>query len=80
MAASGSYRDAKAAGQGPESGSETAGSRPAALMLGALGVVYGDIGTSPIYALREALIASSGKLPATPERLYRLITAAKEKK
>ncbi|WP_026060252.1 potassium transporter Kup [Pseudaminobacter salicylatoxidans] len=30
------------------------------LMLGALGVVYGDIGTSPIYAFREALAASSG--------------------
>lgn len=29
------------------------------LTLGALGVVYGDIGTSPIYAFREALIASS---------------------
>ncbi|TPI19087.1 MULTISPECIES: potassium transporter Kup [unclassified Mesorhizobium] len=29
------------------------------LMLGALGVVYGDIGTSPIYAFREALVASS---------------------
>jgi KUP system potassium uptake protein len=76
MAASGSYRDAKAAGQGPESGSETAGSRPAALMLGALGVVYGDIGTSPIYALREALIASSGKLPATPERIYGVLSLA----
>ena len=25
----------------------------AALVLGALGVVYGDIGTSPLYALRE---------------------------
>jgi len=31
-----------------------------ALILGALGVVYGDIGTSPIYAFREALVASSG--------------------
>ena len=30
------------------------------LMLGALGVVYGDIGTSPIYAFREALVASAG--------------------
>ncbi|MGX8013263.1 potassium transporter Kup [Mesorhizobium sp. ORM8.1] len=30
------------------------------LMLGALGVVYGDIGTSPIYAFREALHASGG--------------------
>jgi KUP system potassium uptake protein len=28
------------------------------LVLGALGVVYGDIGTSPIYAFREALHAS----------------------
>ena len=25
-----------------------------ALAMGALGIVYGDIGTSPIYALREA--------------------------
>ncbi|RWQ13503.1 MAG: hypothetical protein EOR92_29685 [Mesorhizobium sp.] len=30
------------------------------LMLGALGVVYGDIGTSPIYAFRETLHAPSG--------------------
>ena len=26
----------------------------AALTLGSIGVVYGDIGTSPLYALREA--------------------------
>jgi KUP system potassium uptake protein len=31
-----------------------------ALMLGSIGVVYGDIGTSPLYALREAVIAASG--------------------
>lgn len=30
------------------------------LALGALGVVYGDIGTSPLYALREAVRAASG--------------------
>jgi len=30
----------------------------AALLLGALGVVFGDIGTSPIYALRESLKAA----------------------
>ena len=35
------------------------------LILGALGVVYGDIGTSPIYAFREALHASSGGAPAS---------------
>lgn len=32
------------------------------LLLGALGVVYGDIGTSPLYAFREALHAS-GQVP-----------------
>ncbi len=30
------------------------------LMLGSIGVVYGDIGTSPLYALREAVSAASG--------------------
>ena len=30
-----------------------------ALMIGSIGVVYGDIGTSPLYALREAVIAAS---------------------
>ncbi|MGN6409960.1 MAG: potassium transporter Kup [Nitrobacter sp.] len=29
-----------------------------ALMLGSIGVVYGDIGTSPLYALREAVVAA----------------------
>ncbi len=32
----------------------------AALTLGAIGVVYGDIGTSPLYAMREALRPVSG--------------------
>jgi KUP system potassium uptake protein len=38
----------------------------AALTLGAVGVVYGDIGTSPIYAFREALrpISKNGVQPA----------------
>ena len=30
------------------------------LTLGSIGVVYGDIGTSPLYALREAVAATSG--------------------
>ena len=30
------------------------------LLLGAVGVVYGDIGTSPLYALRESLRAAGG--------------------
>lgn len=32
----------------------------AALALGALGVVYGDIGTSPLYAFRETILAATG--------------------
>src|ERR1700746_604992 len=31
-----------------------------ALLIGCIGVVYGDIGTSPLYALREAVVAASG--------------------
>src|SRR5579871_4964991 len=30
-----------------------------ALLLGSIGVVYGDIGTSPLYAFREAVVAAS---------------------
>jgi len=36
----------------------------AALTLAALGVVYGDIGTSPLYALKE--VFHGGHVPATP--------------
>src|SRR5688572_7458879 len=35
-----------------------------ALTIGSVGVVYGDIGTSPLYAFREALAAASGSGPA----------------
>src|ERR1051326_1350214 len=36
-----------------------------ALTLGSLGVVYGDIGTSPLYAFREAVLAASpNELPS----------------
>jgi len=35
---------------------DTAHSNQAALALGALGIVFGDIGTSPLYALRESFI------------------------
>src|SRR5260221_6763785 len=33
-----------------------------ALVIGAIGVVYGGIGTSPLYAFREATLAASGHL------------------
>jgi KUP system potassium uptake protein len=37
-----------------------------ALTLGSIGVVYGDIGTSPLYALREAVKAASAGDAVTP--------------
>jgi KUP system potassium uptake protein len=33
------------------------------LMLGAMGVVFGDIGTSPLYALKATVLATEGGLP-----------------
>ena len=38
---------------------------PFAITLGALGVVYGDIGTSPLYALKEAAKAAAHGGPLT---------------
>src|SRR6202521_1809336 len=38
-----------------------------ALALGSVGVVYGDIGTSPLYAFREAAVAAAGSGPITRE-------------
>jgi KUP system potassium uptake protein len=45
----------------------------AALSLAALGVVYGDIGTSPIYALRESLHGKHGLAPS-PENVLGLLS------
>lgn len=41
----------------------------AALTIGAIGVVYGDIGTSPIYAFREAIRATGATDPGAAEVL-----------
>jgi KUP system potassium uptake protein len=40
----------------PDHGHERGG--PLGLIIGSIGVVYGDIGTSPLYALRESLAHS----------------------
>jgi KUP system potassium uptake protein len=37
------------------------------LMIGSIGVVYGDIGTSPLYALRESVLAAVGADQAATE-------------
>ncbi|HEY4972106.1 MAG TPA: KUP/HAK/KT family potassium transporter, partial [Steroidobacteraceae bacterium] len=38
-----------------------------ALTLGCIGVVYGDIGTSPLYAMRESVLAAVGPGHAVSE-------------
>ncbi|WP_431858511.1 potassium transporter Kup [Azospirillum sp.] len=47
--------------------------RLAALTLGALGVVFGDIGTSPLYTLRECFSPEHG-LPLTPENILGIMS------
>ena len=44
----------------------------AALTLGAIGVVYGDIGTSPLYALKE--VFAHGHVPLTPQNIYGVLS------
>lgn len=48
------------------------GTALAALTLAALGVVYGDIGTSPLYALKEVFHA--GHVPATRENILGVLS------
>jgi KUP system potassium uptake protein len=43
------------------------------LILGAVGVVYGDIGTSPLYTVKEVFSSSTGILP-TPENIIGAIS------
>lgn len=43
------------------------------LALGALGIVYGDIGTSPLYAFRECFAGSHG-VPASPENILGILS------
>src|ERR1700676_857548 len=46
-----------------------------ALLIGSIGVVYGDIGTSPLYAFREAVVAASGPEGiATPQAVLGVVS------
>src|SRR3984957_12791804 len=47
---------------------------PIAATLGALGVVYGDIGTSPLYALKEAAKAATHGGPLTHEAILGVVS------
>jgi len=44
----------------------------AALTLGAIGIVYGDIGTSVLYALK--VVFESGYVPLTPDNVYGILS------
>jgi KUP system potassium uptake protein len=44
------------------------------LTLAAIGVVYGDIGTSPIYAFREAAIAATGEAAVSPPTVLGILS------
>ncbi|HET9450410.1 MAG TPA: potassium transporter Kup [Aggregicoccus sp.] len=57
----------------PTSHEDPTGRRLAALSLTALGVVYGDIGTSPLYAFREAFHAEHG-VPPTVEAVHGVLS------
>ena len=46
----------------------------AALTLGALGVVFGDIGTSPLYALQTVFTADNHAVHVTPNEVYGVIS------
>ena len=46
----------------------------AALTLAAIGVVYGDIGTSPLYALKE--VFAHGRVPLNPDNILGILSLA----
>lgn len=65
---------------GADGAAPAAGGKPrprgrylAGLALGALGVVYGDIGTSPLYALREAFHGQHA-MPVTPANVLGVLS------
>jgi KUP system potassium uptake protein len=58
----------------PNAASTSSNALPLTATLGALGVVYGDIGTSPLYALKEAAKAASGGAQLAPEAILGLVS------
>src|SRR3989440_5376601 len=58
----------------PVTGSIHSNALPLTATLGALGVVYGDIGTSPLYALKEAAKAAAHGGTLTPEAILGVVS------
>jgi KUP system potassium uptake protein len=53
---------------------EATGKRLAALSLGAIGVVYGDIGTSPIYAMKEVFFSTGHSIPLSQDNVLGVLS------
>jgi len=58
----------------PEAGHQAPSGRFWVLTLGSIGVVYGDIGTSPLYAFRESIVAASAGQAATPAAILGVLS------
>ena len=54
--------------------SSPAKSRLSTLALAALGVVFGDIGTSPLYTMREIFSASHHPVPLTHDNMFGILS------
>jgi KUP system potassium uptake protein len=63
-----------AAAHSAENGDSTHHKHFWALALGSIGVVYGDIGTSPLYALREAVKAATDHGSSGPEAVLGILS------
>jgi KUP system potassium uptake protein len=48
--------------------------RTSALALAALGVVYGDIGTSPLYTIKEVFAGAHHPVPITPDNILGILS------
>ncbi|GAA1936731.1 potassium transporter Kup [Kitasatospora viridis] len=74
-------KGAPAAPDSPALGGAPHGSKPrslrpgmAALTLGALGVVFGDIGTSPLYSIQTVFTADNNAVGTSPDQVYGVIS------
>ena len=72
----GHHEDEHGHGEGTHGHGHGAQVGTAALALGALGVVYGDIGTSPLYALKEAFTEKSHVMTVDPINVYGICSLA----
>src|SRR5262245_16193619 len=63
-----------AAASRPKTPKQAQPSRFWPLALGAIGVVYGDIGTSPIYAFKEAATAATGEAQVMPATVLGILS------